>query len=56
MWVMDVDFSIENEVVTVLEKENKREKQKIRRKSMQVVINHLRKCTIDRIFGKMGEC
>lgn len=53
---MDIDFSFDNELVIVGEKESRKEKQKMRKKSMQVVRDNLRKCAIDKIFGKMGEC
>ncbi|MBI2464894.1 hypothetical protein HYV64_02010 [Candidatus Shapirobacteria bacterium] len=53
---MDIDFSFDNELVLIGERESYKEKQKIRRKSMQKVRENLRKCAEDRIFGKMGEC
>jgi len=53
---MDIDFSFDNELVVVGEKESRRDKQKMRKKSMQLVRQSFRKCTGDRLFGKMGEC
>lgn len=53
---MDIDFSFDNELVVVGEKESRKDKQKLRKKSMQLVRENLRKCAKDRLFGKMGEC
>jgi len=53
---MDIDFSFDNELVVVGEKESRKEKLKLRKKSMQLVRDNLRKCAVDRILGKMGEC
>lgn len=53
---MDIDFTFDNELVLVGEKDSQKEKQKRRRRSMQGAMDNMRKCAIDRITGKMGEC
>jgi hypothetical protein len=53
---MDIDFIIDNGKVVISEKENKKEKQKMKRKSMQAAIDNFWVCAENRILGRTGDC
>lgn len=53
---MDIDFIFDNGIVIISEKENKKEKQKIKRKSMQSAIDNFWVCAENRILGRTGDC
>ena len=53
---MNFDFSIEKELIFVSELENSKDKQKRKRKSIVAARDNLRKCAVDKLFDRMGDC